>query len=396
MLNLFTPYIKPIITAVVCFPIIAIFFTLPYAIINYKKFGGVSLIKTLIFFLFILYCICAYFLVILPLPKISVVESSPIIHINWIPFSNFIKEIKRLGLLNSFTSFFNIKVWVKYFFSSAFFQIVANIIMLVPLGFYLRYFFNVNRNKTILICFLVSLFFEITQLTGLYFIYPHPYRCPDINDLMTNTLGGYIGYLITPLLEKILPSKQTLDYLSWKKGESVTFFKQLTAEMIDWCVISFIYMIINLIYNYIINEKLMFNFKINTVSLIPILYFIIIQYLLKGVTIGKLFLGIKLVSNKDGISNPSFICYIIRFFIIYTILPLFILLDIFVVSSFVISIFTDIGIFLRILFIIAVLFMTIITILIVSKAYKNNKQIPHDYYSKTMIIVTKRPVLRTK
>ena len=53
--------------------------------------------------------------------------------------------------------------------------------------------------KTMIASFCLSLFFELTQLSGLYFIYPRPYRLFDVNDLVTNTLGGIIGFVVTPL-----------------------------------------------------------------------------------------------------------------------------------------------------------------------------------------------------
>ncbi|GAA0226871.1 hypothetical protein GCM10008921_09530 [Metaclostridioides mangenotii] len=65
----------------------------------------------------------------------------------------------------------------------------------MPLGISLRYFFKRNLKQTLIITFLVSLFFELTQLTGLYGIYIAPYRIFDVDDLMLNKLGGYIGYL---------------------------------------------------------------------------------------------------------------------------------------------------------------------------------------------------------
>lgn len=67
------------------------------------------------------------------------------------------------------------------------------------MGIYLRYYFKKDLKKTLLITFLVSLFFELTQLTSLYGIYNAPYRIFDLDDLILNTFGGFLGYLIVPL-----------------------------------------------------------------------------------------------------------------------------------------------------------------------------------------------------
>ena len=73
-----------------------------------------------------------------------------------------------------------------------------NFIMIIPFGIYLRYYFRCGFRRTFLFSFLLSLFFELTQLTGLYFLYPRGYRLFDVDDLLNNTLGGIAGYLCAP------------------------------------------------------------------------------------------------------------------------------------------------------------------------------------------------------
>ena len=80
-----------------------------------------------------------------------------------------------------------------------------------PLGFYLRYYFRRKALGTAVACFCVSLFFELTQLSGLYGIYPRPYRLFDVDDLLCNTLGGMLGYFITGIFLKILPDREKID-----------------------------------------------------------------------------------------------------------------------------------------------------------------------------------------
>ena len=63
-------------------------------------------------------------------------------------------------------------------------------LLLVPLGMYLRYYFRRTWWQTLAIGVLVTLSFETTQLTGLWGLYEHPYRLFDVDDLMMNTLGA--------------------------------------------------------------------------------------------------------------------------------------------------------------------------------------------------------------
>ena len=54
----------------------------------------------------------------------------------------------------------------------------------------------------------IVIIFELTQLSGLYFIYPRSYRLADVNDLINNTVGGIVGYWLTPLFTFLLPTRR--------------------------------------------------------------------------------------------------------------------------------------------------------------------------------------------
>lgn len=61
-------YISTIKIALILFPILAFVITIPYMIVNYRKYGSVNKLRTVIFYSFILYLLAAYSLVNLPLP----------------------------------------------------------------------------------------------------------------------------------------------------------------------------------------------------------------------------------------------------------------------------------------------------------------------------------------
>lgn len=83
-------------------------------------------------------------------------------------------------------------------------QILLNIVMLVPFGF----LFPMTRNpaagfgQTVISCFLVSLGIELLQplING--------FRSADITDLITNTIGGMVGYVLyivfRPITSRVL------------------------------------------------------------------------------------------------------------------------------------------------------------------------------------------------
>lgn len=71
---------------------------------------------------------------------------------------------------------------------------IANMIMFIPLGmaFPLLWVKDCNWTRTVAIGFLFSLFIELSQLLN--------FRATDIDDLIMNTLGALIGYIVYSLL----------------------------------------------------------------------------------------------------------------------------------------------------------------------------------------------------
>lgn len=172
--------------ALLFFPVLAFFVTIPYIIHNYRKFGSVLSLRILIVYSFVLYLLCAYFLVILPLPSRQEAALMTGPRLQMIPFHFVADIIKEAGSGGIFS----------YINNPALFQMLFNVAMTIPFGMYLRYYFQWSRKKTLTASFLLSLFFEFTQLSGLYFYYPRSYRLFDVDDLMANTLGGISGYYL--------------------------------------------------------------------------------------------------------------------------------------------------------------------------------------------------------
>jgi glycopeptide antibiotics resistance protein len=76
-------------------------------------------------------------------------------------------------------------------------QLVFNVLLFVPLGFFVRVLLGRGLVVTVLIGFAVSLLVETTQLTGVWGIYPCAYRFFDVGDLLTNTAGALVGALLS-------------------------------------------------------------------------------------------------------------------------------------------------------------------------------------------------------
>lgn len=83
-------------------------------------------------------------------------------------------------------------------------QMVFNVALFVPLGVILSDFVVLKARWGILVGFGVSLLIEATQFTGNWGLMPCAYRVADVNDLMTNTLGTAVGYLIALLIPRFV------------------------------------------------------------------------------------------------------------------------------------------------------------------------------------------------
>ena len=129
-------YIKIIITGCLVFPFIAAVFTLPYAVYQYNRHGSVSKYRTLIIYSYILYMLIGFFLVSLPLPdRASTVGNTWRGHLNLIPF----KQI----WLYWHNKPFGIATLKAYLVSMSLWQLLFNILLTVPFGVYMRYYFKI-------------------------------------------------------------------------------------------------------------------------------------------------------------------------------------------------------------------------------------------------------------
>ena len=289
-------YLESIKTAFLIFPFLAFLITLPYLLLQYHKYGSVPLIRSSIVYTFILYLLTAYFLVILPLPSKEEVLMMPTKIPQLIPFDfigDFVEVFKETSGVLSFLK------------SPIVYTTLFNIAITIPFGIYLRYYFKKKWYTTIIYTFLLSLYFEITQLTGLYGLYPKAYRLFDVDDLIINTLGGLIGYLITPIVTIFLPNRDEIDKMSYKKGKVVSIYRRFLAFLIDIFIFATIMFII----------LALLNFKDFVLPLIIMtaMYYVILPTITSH-TLGKYLVKIKLESKTKYKHLSIFIRQVILYF----------------------------------------------------------------------------------
>lgn len=138
-----------------------------------------NLWKTILYFLFSLYLAAVFSLVGIPNVKYVRVE----MNLNLIPFWGIAEDFR-----NS----------------------VLNILLFVPLGFFLPVLWRKYRRKkdTVVFGFAVSLFIELLQI--------FTFRATDVNDLITNVMGTLVGFVMAdyaiaqcPAVRDAVNEKQT-------------------------------------------------------------------------------------------------------------------------------------------------------------------------------------------
>lgn len=287
-------YAEALRQAAILFPIVATLFTVPYVAYNYHKYGSVFSLRITIVYSFILYLLCIYCLVILPLPTGEAAEQLHGHNIQLIPFT-FLKDmLDRSSFVLSRPA-----TWVTLFTNWAFLTALFNLFMTMPFGVYLRYYFRCSWQKTLVLSFLLSLFFELTQLTGLYFLYPGSYRVCDVDDLITNTCGSMLGYLLGGIACRLLPSREEIDQDSFRRGRQVSLLRRAVALLYDgaMCVVLSAALALG---QALLSRELPLGERIDWYALLWPLYFMLCPALFRGQTVGLRLTRLRVVRRDGG------------------------------------------------------------------------------------------------
>nr|WP_233167422.1 VanZ family protein [Paenibacillus roseus] len=258
-------------------------FTLPFLIVQYRRHGYINKLRAWLLYLFLLYVMNALYLVILPLPPTR--HNAPPhfdSYMQWIPF-HFIQDmIRETRIVSDEPSTY----W-RLFQDRAFWQVALNVVLVIPFGMFMRYYFRTRWLTCLTASFSLSLFFEITQVTALYGFFDYPYRLFDVDDLIMNTLGGMAGFVLAAWISAILPRIDQLDHNVDLSTKRVSYTRRAIALILDW--------------------MLLFPLLIGAVMLhvpatyfvLTALYFIVLPYFMNGMTPGKLVVRIR-ISGQEG------------------------------------------------------------------------------------------------
>ncbi len=268
---------------------------MPWLIYTYRKYGYLSISKTIIMFSFIFYFLSALCLVLLPFPSTRdtcSLQSPETVHMNLRLFQ-FIEDI----LKDSGVVITNPSTWLALTKQQAFFQVFFNFLLLMPFGVYLRYFLRERRywKRAFLLSFLLTLFYEVTQGTGIYGIFNCAYRLFDVDDLLLNSVGALLGFFLAPIIWALFPSHKEVEAKAaeMEKRDIVKPISILLAFIIDLLLAHIIWLIIGAFTGY------SGIFELIVKSVLYMLFFVGIPSVTNGATLGMQFMRFTMV-NKNG------------------------------------------------------------------------------------------------
>lgn len=188
------------------FSVLAVLVAFPMLFSQLFVSKKLNIVKIGLNFVFSFYMLCTVALVIFPLPDAAQAATLSTHTFVWQPLHSVADIIRESPL-----DICNIHTYLPALCNRAILQVALNVLMTVPFGMFLSYACQLDGKKVAIASFLLSALFEVTQLTGLFFLYGGSYRVCDVDDLITNTLGGVLGYLVVKKCSSFLPKLERFD-----------------------------------------------------------------------------------------------------------------------------------------------------------------------------------------
>ncbi|MFJ6738020.1 VanZ family protein [Streptomyces sp. NPDC091279] len=220
-------YLLPIGTAALLFPLLALLTFVPMAIVLYRRHGVMTRWRVLSLYGGMYYALTAFCMTIVPLPKPSTNVCKA--------FPTFAEPQLTPGVVVSDLwkeAHHRVAVDALVLYNSAFWQTVFNLILLLPLGVLVRIHFRRGAVAATAAGFAGSLFFELTQYSGLWGLYDCPYRLFAVDDLVVNTAGAALGWAVAGPLARALPALEALDDEALTVGR-VPIGRRFVALLVD-------------------------------------------------------------------------------------------------------------------------------------------------------------------
>jgi glycopeptide antibiotics resistance protein len=284
-----TTYLLPVSTALSVFPIVVLIVMLPVAIISYRRRGRAGGWTTVVIYSFLFYLLAALMQTIIPLPANpteycaeQTYASAP--QLRPFYFWDVLETRARVS-----GTWLNPAMW----------STALNVFLLLPLGFFLRYVVRTRFLAATAIGFGVSLLFELTQLTGLWFVYSCAYRLFSVDDLILNTTGAALGWLVAGPLIRLLPDlNPARDRRRYAKR--VTASRRVLALLTDMVIFGVLTLIVVGLIKLFGGPA---SLRSPAIAAVAVLYFLLVP-VQTGSTLGKLAMLLKVERTNGRRAGP--------------------------------------------------------------------------------------------
>ncbi|KAB1656905.1 VanZ family protein [Pseudoclavibacter chungangensis] len=157
----------------------------PFVAISYRRRGTVTIGRFALWALALVYAWAIWAFTLLPLP-----DPVDMVCAGWNldPFAMLGEVRDAIGRAGGRPA--------RALVDPAVLQIVLNVFLFVPLGFFVRVLGGRGIVVAGAIGLALSVLVETTQLTGVWGLYPCAYRVFDVDDMLTNTVGALVGSLV--------------------------------------------------------------------------------------------------------------------------------------------------------------------------------------------------------
>ena len=181
-----------------------------------------------------------------------------------------------------------------YSTSQVMLNLFGNVCAFMPMAFFLPLLFK-KQNKfryfviTMVLMILGIEFLQLVTGSGRF----------DVDDLMINTVGGVVGYLLAGPLTKLLPSRADIDQASYRRSQKVSLLRRLVALFCDLIAMMIIAGLVGIGMNLLGVHTPDLGVLAST-GLILIGYFGVLPSLMNSQTIGHKLTRLQVVRVRGG------------------------------------------------------------------------------------------------
>jgi glycopeptide antibiotics resistance protein len=252
----------------------------PLAALHYYRFGRVEPRRAFVLYALLLYGLVALALIFLPFPVSQVCRGEQMLSTVpfqwWTDMNNNLAANGRSGIAAMVTS-------------QAFLQQLFNVALFVPLGVVLRKAYGKGAFAVAAIGLGLSLAVEVVQYTGNLGYYPCPYRIADVDDLMSNTFGALLGWMVAPAA-LVVPRVPHPDDSTAPAG-TVTVPRRLLGLVAELVLV-------------IVIAKLFLHSDPRWAVCVLVVFRVVVPAVANGNTVGGVLLGYRIRAEDGSRANP--------------------------------------------------------------------------------------------